>query len=272
MSSTTTAGIDFPTDRLEQTDKEVLIQIIKHLSCELSGVKDKLSDTREEVADLRGDVKETREDVDQSSKDVADVRGDVKETREDVDRVWKEVANLRGDVEETRDDVDRVWKEVADTNGRVSDLEEEKTDTDDCEASESDSSTDDPNSKSGESTPLEQITSLPEHVADDNLTKNQQRARSVAMNIETYGRSCPAGVSLPFSRLRDVLTAQEDSRAHYQTVRRVAEFLSEFGSDGVDITETRGGKTVVVFREKLVDSLTDVVTSEDTTTASPVLI
>jgi hypothetical protein len=92
------------------------------------------------------------------------------------------------------------------------------------------------------------------------------------MNIETYGRSCPAGVSLPFSRLRDVLTAQEDSRAHYQTVRRVAEFLSEFGSDGVDITETRGGKTVVVFRERLVDSLTDVVTSEDTTTASPVLI
>jgi hypothetical protein len=251
MSIRTNTGIHIPTEQLNCANKSTLISIIDQLTTELSDVKGKLSDTREDVADLRGDVAEMREDVDRSSKDVADVRSDVKETREDVDR---------------------VWKEVADTNGRVSDLEEEKTDTDDCEASESDSSTDDPNSKSGESTPLEQITSLPEHVADDNLTKNQQRARSVAMNIETYGRSCPAGVSLPFSRLRDVLTAQEDSRAHYQTVRRVAEFLSEFGSDGVDITETRGGKTVVVFREKLVDSLTDVVTSEDTTTASPVLI
>jgi hypothetical protein len=92
------------------------------------------------------------------------------------------------------------------------------------------------------------------------------------MNIETYGRSVPAGVALSFSRLRDVLTAQKDSRAHYQTVRRVAEFLSEFGEDGVRISETRGGKTVVVFTESLVERLTDVVTSETTPTASPVLI
>jgi uncharacterized protein YoxC len=243
-------GIDFPNDSLEQADKSTLISIIETLAGELSSVKSEVSEVKSEVSSLR-------EDSDRNSREIADTNGRVSEVEDDI--------------EDIHENVDRASKKIADTNGRVSDLEE-NTNTDGSDASESDNSTDNPNGKSGESTPLEQITSLPEHVADDNLTKNQQRARSVAMNIETYGRSCPAGVSLPFSRLRDVLTAQEDSRAHYQTVRRVAEFLSEFGSDGVDITETRGGKTVVVFREKLVDSLTDVVTSEDTTTASPVLI
>ena len=243
MNISTDTGIDFPTEQLNHADKSTLISVIETLAGELSSVKSELSD----------------------------VKGEVSSLREDTDRVSKKVADTRGDVNDIREDTDRVSKKIADTNGRVSDLEE-NTNTDASDASGSGNSTDNPNAKSGESTPLEQIISLPEHVADDNLTKNQQRARSVAMNIETYGRSCPAGVSLPFSRLRDVLTAQEDSRAHYQTVRRVAEFLSEFGSDGVDITETRGGKTVVVFREKLVDSLTDVVTSEDTTAASPVLI
>jgi phage shock protein A len=249
MSSTTTAGIDdFPYEKLNQADKNTLISIIETLAGELSSVKSEVSEVKSEVSDIR-------QDSDRNSREIADTNGRVSEVEDDI--------------EDIHENVDRASKKIADTNGRVSDLEDN---TDASDASESNDSTDNPNGKSGKSTPLEQICSLPEHVSDDNLTKNQQRARSVAMNIETYGRSCPAGVSLPFSRLRSVLTAQEDSRAHYQTVRRVAEFLSEFGEDGVRISETRGGKTVVVFTESVVKRLTDVVTSETTPTASPVLI
>jgi chromosome segregation ATPase len=252
MSINIDTGMNFPHDNLEQADKSTLISIIETLAGEVSSLKG-------EVSSLKGEVSDIRQDSDRTAKKVADTNGRVSEVEDEVDDI--------------HEDVDRAWKEIADTNSRVSDLEE-NVDTDASDASKSDNSTDNPKGESAQTShsALEQICSLPEHVADDNLTKNQQRARSVAMNIETYGRSVPAGVALSFSRLRSVLTAQEDSRAHYQTVRRVAEFLSEFGDDEVEITETRGGDTVVVFRERLVDSLTDVVTSEDTTTASPVLI
>ncbi len=250
MSESTTTGIDFPIEQLNHADKSTLISVIETLAGELSSVKSELSSVKSEVEDIR-------QDSDRNSREIADTNGRVSDVEDEVDDIHK--------------NVDRASKKIADTNGRVSDIEDE---IDSDESSGDHSSPSDPKGESVETShsPLEQICSLPEHVADDNLTKNQQRARSVAMNIETYGRSCPAGVSLSFSRLRSVLTAQEDSRAHYQTVRRVAEFLSEFGEDGVRISETRGGKTVVVFRERLVDSLTDVVTSEDTTTTSPVLI
>jgi predicted nucleic acid-binding Zn-ribbon protein len=234
MSITSNTGIDFPNDSLEQADKSTLIQIISQLTDELSDVKAELSDVRE-----------------------------------DSDRLSRKVAKTKAELSDVREDTDRVSKKIADTNSRVSDLEEN---TDVSDTSESDNSTDNSEGSDGESSALKQVCALTDKESKEHLSTNQSRARKVALRINEYGRSCPAGVSLSFRSLRDVLTAQEDSRAHYQTVRRVAEFLSEFGSDGVDITETRGGKTVVVFRERLVDSLTDVVTSEDTTAASPVLI
>ena len=235
MSISTNTGIDFPNDSLEQADKSTLIQIITELASELSEVKAELSDLRQ-----------------------------------DTDRISKEVANTRGEVSDLRDDTDRVSKELAETNGRVSDLEE-NTNTGASESSEGQSSSDEQGSD-GQSTALEQVVGLPDDVAMNSLSANQKRARSIAQRVDEYGKSVPAGVAITSSRMRDILSGLEDKRVHRQTVQRVMDFLKRFGDGHIDTKETRGGKTVTVFSETVVESITSVVTGETRDGVTPALI
>jgi hypothetical protein len=43
-------------------------------------------------------------------------------------------------------------------------------------------------------TPLERICTLPEHVADRELTTNQERVRFIARDIQDYAEKAPAGL------------------------------------------------------------------------------
>ena len=55
------------------------------------------------------------------------------------------------------------------------------------------------------------------------------------------------------SVLRRVLSAIENGdRVHAETLKRVRDFLDRLGGDAVEVTETRGGETTVVFDESLV--------------------
>jgi chromosome segregation ATPase len=238
MSSTTTVGIDFPNDSLEQADKSTLIQIITELASELSEVKAELSDLRQ-----------------------------------DTDRISKEVANTRGEVSDLRDDTDRVSKELAETNGRVSDLEE-PTNTDVSQSSEGQSSPDESQGQGSDSqsTALEQVVGLPDDVAMNSLSANQKRARSIAKRVDEYGKSVPAGLAITSSRMRDVLSGLEDKRVHRQTVQRVMDFLRRFGDGHIDTKETRGGKTVTVFSETVVENITSVVTGDTRDGVTPTII
>jgi chromosome segregation ATPase len=251
-------GINFPNESLAQADKEVLIQVIKHLSSELSDVKSQLSDIRQ--------------DTDRNSRDVADVRSEVSEIREDVDRSSKDVADVRGEVKETREDVDRVWKEVADTNGRVSELEEEKTDTDASQSSKSDNNESNSKGSDGQCTALEQVCELSEDESDEHLTANQSRARKVALRIHEYGKSVPAGVAITSTRMRDFLSGLEDRRVHRQSIQRTMDFLTRLGDGHVEKKETKSGKTVVVFTESVVSRIKDVVTGESRDGVTPAII
>ena len=49
MSSTTTVGIDFPNDSLEQANKSTLVSIINGLTSKLNSVKSELADVREDA-------------------------------------------------------------------------------------------------------------------------------------------------------------------------------------------------------------------------------
>ncbi len=235
MSSTTTVGIDFPNDSLEQANKSTLVSIINGLTSKLNSVKSELADVRE-----------------------------------DADRLSRTVANTRGEVSEIREDTERVSKELADTNSRVSDLEE-NTNTGASESSEGQSSSDEQGSD-GQSTALEQVVGLPDDVAMNSLSANQKRARSIAQRVDEYGKSVPAGVAITSSRMRDILSGLEDKRVHRQTVQRVMDFLKRFGDGHIDTKETRGGKTVTVFSETVVESITSVVTGETRDGVTPALI
>jgi hypothetical protein len=102
-------------------------------------------------------------------------------------------------------------------------------------------------------TPIEQVVSMPEDMADSQLTANQDRARFVASDLTDYGQSVPAGWAISSSDLRRVLQAY-DSSGHTETVARVFDILDDLGDDHTKIVDRRGTKRIV-FDSDLVDRL-----------------
>lgn len=98
-------------------------------------------------------------------------------------------------------------------------------------------------------TPLERICRLPEHIADRELTANQERARFIARDIHDYAEKVPAGLVIDSRAIKRVITASEGKRPHTQTVARVMTFLDELGKDAVQLKKRRGKKLVVVGPE-----------------------
>jgi len=189
--------------------------------------------------------------VEQLAEKVATLEEIVEQQQSTIDEQQSTIDDLEEQLSEHQQ---HSGKERAELSSRISDVEEASN------GGDGETSPSDGKGADEETTPLERICALPEHVVSDNLTANQQRARSVARRIDEYGKSVPAGIAITSSRIKRVLTAQEDSTIHRQTVKRVANFLKQFGDGSVKIKETRGGKTTVVFDEKLVDDVTAVVT------------
>ena len=111
-------------------------------------------------------------------------------------------------------------------------------------------------------TPLEQVVALPEHLADGELTANQQRARFVAADVWDYTTDVPAGRTIQAGDLSKVLRAGTDCRGHSQTVDRVIRLLDDLGGDDVEVVERRGQRRVV-FTEALCRRLRRLTTRRD---------
>lgn len=80
--------------------------------------------------------------------------------------------------------------------------------------------------------PLKQIVRLPDKLAQDSLTKNQNRAREIMTNlteVETE-TSMNGRILISSSSIHQYLT-EEYGSAHYQTIKRMMNFLDELGSD-----------------------------------------
>ncbi|WP_122091110.1 hypothetical protein [Halalkalicoccus subterraneus] len=142
--------------------------------------------------------------------------------------------------------------EFADVRGRITDVEEQ---TDELETTlqETPMETIDPEENGSQTTttetPLERICTLPEHVADRELTTNQKRARFIARDVRDYAEKAPVGLVLDSRTIAKVITAAEGSKPHTQTVARVMDFLAKLGKDEVEQTKRRGKKLVVVDEE-----------------------
>ena len=187
------------------------------------------------------------------------------------------IEDLKQRLSEVEDEQQETRRQQAEDRQRIAAVEEtveqvEDAVDDNTEDGEAVSSTSKPQHNDDETTSLEQICALPQHVAEDNLTINQQRARSIASRIDEYAKSVPAGVAITSSRIKRVLTAQEDSTIHRQTVKRVSQFLKQFGDGEVKIKKTRSGKTTVVFTEQLVESVTAVVTENQSKAVTPTVV
>lgn len=163
---------------------------------------------------------------------------------------------------ELREERETRAKEAAENRKRIHEVEtqvEEATDGTSIETA-SNANPDDTSTVSNPGvrppeTPLEDIVRVPEHLVEESLTANQQRARFVAKDVHEYTQSVPAGRAIRSSQLRQVLTAGEDGRIYTETVSRVIEFLNELGGDAVEIRETQGGERVVVFADAFVERI-----------------
>ncbi|WP_144263718.1 hypothetical protein [Haloglomus irregulare] len=184
-------------------------------------------------------------------------------SRDEFEALVERVETLEGRVEEKDERIAELEeqlseqqsesaKERAEIKQRVTTLESEESDE------EPDSNDETPTPQTGKTalqepeTPLEDIIQIPEHLAEENLSANQQRARFVAKDIHEYSRSVPAGRVIKSSELRRVLSAGEDGTVYNQTVSRVIDYLDSLGDEDVKIRETQAGERVVVFTDEIV--------------------
>lgn len=222
-----------------------------------AGLVETVGDVGEEVVEEVGELADT---VDEVQADVDDVTETVAErptvtVEDDNDPI--------GSVQVDGAPLGRAVKSKASHTDVEERVEEAIDEIDPTEGGSGDTTSTPESGQIRVQTPLERVCGLPEHVAGDNLTANQERARFVAQGIKDYGRRVPAGIGIRSSEVRRVLRASEESTIHTQTVSRVMDFLSELGGDDVRLKTTRSGERTVVFDEEIVGRITAVVTGED---------
>jgi hypothetical protein len=176
-----------------------------------------------------------------------------------------EVANLRRENEQLRDEVESLREETNDHDARLGalgtglstaheEIEAIETDVEASEPTPSDGQDTAPDTSIEPEAPLESVTSLPETMAETELTANQRRARFVAKDVESYTRRVPAGRAIKSSQIATVLRAGTECDGRSQTVSRVIRFLDDLGGDDVEVVERRGERRVV-FSDELVSRL-----------------
>ena len=165
-------------------------------------------------------------------RDLEDRVGDVEDTTEDLEDRAEDAGEHR----------EMLAKDLAGTQSRVADLEDG---TSGDKGGGSDTETPAPDTSVTPETALEDVTALPEHVAEESLSANQSRARFVARDVAEYTKSVPAGRALTAGDLSTVLRAGTDCRGHSQTVDRVIRLLDDLGGEDVRVVETQGQRRVV---------------------------
>jgi cell division septum initiation protein DivIVA len=170
----------------------------------------------------------------------------VEDLRDTVEQQAERITELETELAQTKD---HTGREFADIRARITDVEERNQAT---EVPSGDATPGVEAAKTGPQnakTPLERICALPEHVADRELTANQERARFIARDVRDYAEKAPAGLVIDSRAIKRVLTASEGKRPHTQTVARVMSFLDELGKEDVQQKKRRGKKFVVVDPE-----------------------
>lgn len=162
--------------------------------------------------------------------------------------VEEETRELREEVEQLRDRVDELEHQQQINNSRldgmsnnVDRLQDRLEDGDLAGAVETNA---DPTVE--RETPLEDVVALPESVAEDHLSPNQQRARFLASDIRDYGDSVPRGRRLTAGRIGKILRAGLDVDPHPETVRRVMQILDDLAGDEATRRKKNGEKRIVL--------------------------
>jgi len=197
------ATADIPTatcDRLERLTTTLVVTVRAHADRldALEADNDALQDT---VATLQTQLDASTARLETLESQLAELRAELRDERE---------TRAKADAEDR--------KRIHEVETQVEEATEESSTDTASDADLNDNSTaPDPGVQPPE-TPLEDIVRVPEHLVEESLTANQQRARFVAKDVHEYTQSVPAGRAIRSSQLRQVLTAGEDGRVYTETV------------------------------------------------------
>lgn len=120
-----------------------------------------------------------------------------------VEQLIQTVNDLRDTIEQQADRINELETELADYRAhnerdkaeirqKITDVKTQQTDAPSKDATPGVDTGKDPSQN--DETPLERICTLPEHVADRELTTNQERVRFIARDIQDYAEKAPAGL------------------------------------------------------------------------------
>ena len=154
--------------------------------------------------------------------------------RAEIDRLSRELASERARTTELETTVEQQAETIDEQNERIDELEAGR-DIDRTDGEEQDD----------RRSSLAQLIDLPKETATDVLTENQERARSVAQRAPELGTKAQAGLVIKSADVARRLRERGESD-HDETVRRVMDFVAEFGQGDVEDT-THKGKRILVF-------------------------
>jgi uncharacterized coiled-coil protein SlyX len=170
------------------------------------------------------------------------LRDRVDELEQRVDKNENSTNYAHDRIDESAADREKATEQRKNLFSRVHDLETVVGSEDTVTTSDA-LSTDD---GSDIASPLAQLTNLPEHVAEEQLTANQQRARFVAKDVLDYADTTPKGYVVDSATVSKVLAVRDGESPHTETVSRTMDFLDGFGKSEVE-TRMHKGRRIAVF-------------------------
>jgi hypothetical protein len=229
----------------------------------LTAISDALEDagaSDEHVDRVVAEAQQLLEERDELRQRVDTLEQRLDEVETELDEVETDHADLDDYVRET---FEYTAKERAGLSSRVAELEE--SDDNDGVQVGSDGETTSPPPEGNENglhdtvravTPLEDAVNFPPRVAERELSENRLRGRFIARDPKQYCTNVQGGWMITPSDMRTVISAyQGGGSVHPETLRRVREFLNEWGNGEVTIRQREDGTNVVVFSDEIVDRI-----------------
>lgn len=200
--NTNVTGDDNPIDRVAQGDIDI-----------------ENADTDEIVSELCHIVRDQQEQLEQKDDKIDDLENELADYREFNE---EDKADIRNQVSEIDDKSTGNGTVLGKLHDKVDNVKEKLN-----------------NSPSDESA-LEQIVRIPSELAQDSLTKNQNRAREIVTNLTDVKteKAMNGSVIVPSTAIREYLV-DEYGHAHYQTVHRIMDFIADMA--GADARVRKNG-------------------------------
>ena len=165
----------------------------------------------------------------------------VTDLEQENERKDERISELENVVDEQDAIIDALRKSKGHTQDRIDDLQDDIERVEERSEGQTPVDTDGDHEPSG--SPLCQLTNLPQHMAEEQLSSNKLRARFIGKDVRQYGDMRKGEIVLDSATIRKVLSAKEDREVRWNTVYRVMEYLDEFGKQDSKLKE---GRTKIV--------------------------